>query len=62
MEQEEKDKLLWEYQQAQINDVIESLTEKSAKVKSKDENLEVAPMMDTIKNMVTRIVSTMKEI
>ena len=55
MEEEEKDKQLWEYQQAQINDVIESLTEKSAKVKSKDENLEVAPMMDTIKNMVTEM-------
>ena len=55
MEEEEKDKHLWEYQQAQINDVIESLTEKSAKVKSKDENLEVAPMMDTIKNMVTEM-------
>ena len=55
MEEEEKDKNLWEYQQAQINDVIESLTEKSTKVKSKDENLEVAPMMDTIKNMVTEM-------
>ena len=55
MEEEEKDKQLWEYQQAQINDVIESLTEKSSKVKSKDENLEVAPMMDTIKNMVTEM-------
>ena len=55
LEEEEKDKHLWEYQQAQINDVIESLTEKSSKVKSKDENLEVAPMMDTIKNMVTEM-------
>ena len=55
LEEEEKDKNLWEYQQAQINDVIESLTESSAKVKSKDENLEVAPMMDTIKNMVTEM-------
>ena len=55
LEEEEKDKNLWEYQQAQINDVIESLTEKSSKVKSKDENLEVAPMMDTIKNMVTEM-------
>ena len=55
LEDEEKDKHLWEYQQAQINDVIESLTEKSSKVKSKDENLEVAPMMDTIKNMVTEM-------
>ena len=31
------------------------MTEKSSKVKSKDENLEVAPMMDTIKNMVTEM-------
>ncbi|MFL2603341.1 MAG: hypothetical protein ACJ0PP_00225 [Flavobacteriaceae bacterium] len=58
MEEEEKDKDLWEYQQAQINEVIESLTEKPAKVKSKDENLEVAPMMDTIKNMVTEMPET----
>ena len=55
LEEEEKDNHLWKYQQAQINDVIESLTDKSAKVKSKDENLEVAPMMDTIKNMVTEM-------
>ena len=55
LEEEEKDKHLWEYQQAQINDVIESLTEKSAKVKSKDENLEVAPIMETIKNIVTEM-------
>ena len=55
LEEEETDKNLWKYQQAQINDVIESLTEKSVKVKSKDENLEVAPMMDTIKNMVTEM-------
>ena len=39
LEEEEKDNHLWKYQQAQINDVIESLTDKSAKVKSKDENL-----------------------
>ena len=55
LEEEEKDNHLWKYQQAQINDVIESLTDKSAKLKSKDENLEVAPMMDTIKNMVTEM-------
>ena len=55
LDEEEKDNHLWKYQQAQINDVIESLTDKSAKVKSKDENLEVAPMMDTIKNMVTEM-------
>ena len=55
LEQKETDKNLWKYQQAQINDVIESLTEKSAKAKSKDENLEVAPMMETIKNIVTEM-------
>ena len=31
------------------------MTEKPVKEKSKDENLEVAPMMDTIKNMVTEM-------
>ena len=31
LEQKETDKNLWKYQQAQINDVIESLTEKSLK-------------------------------
>ena len=55
LEHKEKDKSLWKHQQAQINDVIESLTEKPVKEKSKDENLEVAPMMDTIKNMVTEM-------
>ena len=55
LEQKETDKNLWKYQQAQINDVIESLTEKSSKEKSKDENLEVAPMMETIKNIVTEM-------
>ena len=55
LEQKETDKNLWKYQQAQINDVIESLTEKSAKAKSKNENLEVAPMMETIKNIVTEM-------
>ena len=55
LEHKETDKSLWKHQQAQINDVIESLTEKPVKEKSKDENLEVAPMMDTIKNMVTEM-------
>ena len=55
LEHKETDKSLWKHQQAEINDVIESLTEKPVKEKSKDENLEVAPMMDTIKNMVTEM-------
>ena len=42
----------WKRQQAQLNEVIESLTGESKKERSKEENMEVAPMMETIKNMV----------
>lgn len=42
-------------QQAQLNEVIESLTGQSKKVRIKEENMEVAPLMETIKNMVTEM-------
>jgi hypothetical protein len=45
----------WKRQQTQLNEVIESLTGESKKERSKEENMEVAPMMETIKNMVTEM-------
>ena len=42
----------WKRQQAQLNEVIESLTGESKKERIKEENMEIAPMMETIKNMV----------
>lgn len=49
-------KNLWKKQQAQISEVIESLTgEVPQEEISKEENMEVAPMMETIKNMVTEM-------
>ena len=38
-----------------FNEVIESLTGKPKTESSKEENMEVAPMMETIKNMVTEM-------
>ena len=49
------DKNLWEKQQAELKDVLESLTGDEENDISKDEDLEVAPMMETIKNMVTEM-------
>lgn len=45
----------WKRQQAQLNEVIESLTGESKKERIKEENMEVTPMMETIKNMVTEM-------
>ena len=45
----------WKRQQAQLNEVIESLTGESKKERIKEENMEIAPMMETIKNMVTEM-------
>ena len=55
MEQENPDQNLWKQQQAQLSEVIESLTGKSSNERPKEENMEVAPMMETIKNMVTEM-------
>ena len=49
------DKNLWKNQQAELKEVLQSLTGDGEKNISKDEDLEVAPMMETIKNMVTEM-------
>jgi len=55
MEHDALDKNLWKQQQAQLSEVIESLTGDTQIENEKEENMEVAPMMDTIKNMVTEM-------
>ena len=55
LEEETPNNELWKRQQAQLNEVIESLTGKPKKEGDKEENMEVAPMMETIKNMVTEM-------
>ena len=55
IDQEEIDKSLWERHQKKLDEVINSLTEDTNKEKTKDEDMEVAPMMETIKNMVTEM-------
>ena len=55
LEQEDLDQNLWKHQQNQLTEVIESLTGSPKKEGAKEENMEVAPMMETIKNMVTEM-------
>ena len=55
IDQEEIDQSLWERHQKKLDEVINSLTEDTNKEKTKDEDMEVAPMMETIKNMVTEM-------
>ena len=55
LEEETPNNELWKRQQAQLNEVIESLTGEPKKEGDKEENMEVAPMMETIKNMVTEM-------
>jgi len=55
IDQEEIDQSLWERHQKKLDEVINSLTENTNKEKTKDEDMEVAPMMETIKNMVTEM-------
>ena len=55
IDQEEIDKSLWERHQKKLDEVINSLTEGTNKEKTKDDDMEVAPMMETIKNMVTEM-------
>ena len=55
IDQEEIDKSLWERHQKKLDEVINSLTEDTNKEKTKDDDMEVAPMMETIKNMVTEM-------
>ena len=54
-DQEEIDQSLWERHQKKLDEVINSLTEDTNKEKIKDDDMEVAPMMETIKNMVTEM-------
>ena len=55
IDQEEIDQNLWERHQKKLDEVINSLTEDTNKEKTKDDDMEVAPMMETIKNMVTEM-------
>ena len=55
IDQEEIDQSLWERHQKKLDEVINSLTEDTNKEKIKDDDMEVAPMMETIKNMVTEM-------
>tara|TARA_Y200000002_G_scaffold169529_1_gene139838 strand:+ start:5127 stop:5804 length:678 start_codon:yes stop_codon:yes gene_type:complete len=55
IDQEEIDQSLWETHQKKLDEVINSLTEDTNKEKIKDDNMEVAPMMETIKNIVTEM-------
>ena len=54
-DQEEIDQSLWERHQKKLDEVINSLTDGTNKEKTKDDDMEVAPMMETIKNMVTEM-------
>jgi len=55
LEQESLDKNLWEKQQSQLSEVLKSFSGDPEKEIVKGEEFEVAPMMDTIKNMVTEM-------
>ena len=53
--QEGLDKNLWKKQQSQLSEVLDSLTGNAEKDNTKEEEMEVAPVMETIKNMVTEM-------
>ncbi len=55
LEQEVPNKNLWEKQQSELSEVLDSITGQAEKDNVKDEDLEVKPMMETIKNMVTEM-------
>ena len=55
IDQQETDQSLWERHQKKLDEVINSLTEDTNKEKTKNDDMEVAPMMETIKNMVTEM-------
>ena len=55
LEQESHDKNLWEKQQSQLSEVLKSFSGDQEKDIVKGEEFEVAPMMETIKNMVTEM-------
>jgi hypothetical protein len=55
LEQESLDKNLWEKQQSQLSEVLKSFSGDPEKEIVQGEEFEVAPMMETIKNMVTEM-------
>ena len=55
LDQESLDKNLWEKQQSQLSEVLKSFSSNPEKEIVKGEEFEVAPMMETIKNMVTEM-------
>ncbi|MDA9602793.1 hypothetical protein N9T84_00870 [Flavobacteriaceae bacterium] len=55
LEQESLDKNLWEKQQSQLSEVLKSFSGDPEKEIVRGEEFEVAPMMETIKNMVTEM-------
>ncbi len=55
IDQEEVDQNLWERHQKNLDEMINSITVDTNKEKTKDDNMEVPPMMETIKNMVTEM-------
>lgn len=55
LEQESLDKNLWEKQQSQLSEVLKSFSGDPENEIVKGEEFEVAPMMETIKNMVTEM-------
>tara|TARA_Y100000996_G_scaffold294000_1_gene232594 strand:- start:1 stop:675 length:675 start_codon:yes stop_codon:yes gene_type:complete len=58
LEQDVLDKNLWEKQQSQLAEVLKNLTVDDEKSNVKEEEMEVPPMMETIKNMVTEMPET----
>ena len=49
VDQEEVDQNLWERHQKNLDEMINSITVDTNKEKTKDDNMEVPPMMETIK-------------
>ena len=58
LEHDVLDKNLWEKQQSQLSEVLKNLTGNDEKANEKEEEMEVPPMMETIKNMVTEMPET----
>ena len=58
LEHDVLDKNLWEKQQFHLSEVLKNLTGDDEKPNEKDEEMEVPPMMETIKNMVTEMPET----
>ena len=55
IDQEEVDQNLWGRHQKNLDEMINSITLDTNKENTKDDNMEVPPMMETIKNMVTEM-------